>query len=70
AYFTMTQPEPAVTAAAGVVTISSLSFCFGRAGRTFGQRRLSKIGVALYTAGAGLGAIAPLFAHLLLARAC
>ena len=54
----------------GVVTISSLSFCFGRAGRIFGQRRLSKIGVALYTAGAGLGAIAPLFAHLLLARAC
>jgi len=32
----------------GVVTISSLSFCFGRAGSIFGQRRLYKIGVALY----------------------
>ncbi|MGH7873783.1 MAG: MFS transporter, partial [Candidatus Binatia bacterium] len=53
----------------GVVTISSLSFCFGRAGSIFGQRRLYKIGVALYAAGAGLGAIAPSFAHLLLARA-
>jgi hypothetical protein len=27
----------------GVVTISSLSFCFGRAGGIFGQRRLYKI---------------------------
>ncbi len=41
----------------GVVTISSLSFCFGRAGEILGQRRLYKIGVALYAAGAGLGAI-------------
>lgn len=31
----------------GVVTISSLSFCFGRAGGIFGQRLLYKIGVAL-----------------------
>ena len=53
----------------GVVTISSLSFCFGRAGSIFGQRRLYKIGVALYAAGAGLGAIAPSFNYLLLARA-
>lgn len=41
----------------GVVTISSLSFCFGRAGGIFGQRRFYKIGVALYTMGARLGAI-------------
>lgn len=53
----------------GVVTISSLSFCFGRAGSIFGQRRLYKIGVALYAGGAGFGAIAPSFAHLLFARA-
>lgn len=53
----------------GVVTISSLSFCFGRAGSIFGQRRLYKIGVALYAAGAGLGAIAPSFDYLLFARA-
>lgn len=53
----------------GVVTISSLSFCFGRAGGIFGQRRLYKIGVALYSAGAGLGALAFSFRQLLLARA-
>jgi EmrB/QacA subfamily drug resistance transporter len=53
----------------GVVTISSLSFCFGRAGGIFGQRRLYKIGVALYAAGAGLGAISNSFVQLLSARA-
>ncbi len=53
----------------GVVTISSLSFCFGRAGGIFGQRRLYKIGVALYTLGAGLGAISNSFVQLLSARA-
>ena len=53
----------------GVVTISSLSFCFGRAGEILGQRRLYKIGVVLYAAGAGLGAISTSFPELLLARA-
>ena len=53
----------------GVVTISSLSFCFGRAGAILGQRRLYKIGVALYAAGAGLGALAVSFHRLLIARA-
>jgi EmrB/QacA subfamily drug resistance transporter len=53
----------------GVVTISSLSFCFGRAGGRFGQRRLYKVGVALYAAGAGLGAISTSFLQLLGARA-
>jgi hypothetical protein len=53
----------------GVVTISSLSFCFGRAGEILGQRRLYKIGVMLYAAGAGLGAISTSFPELLLARA-
>jgi len=53
----------------GVVTISSLSFCFGRAGGIFGQRRLYKIGVVLYTVGAGLGAISTSFRQLLSARA-
>ena len=53
----------------GVVTISSLSFCFGRAGGIFGQRRLYKIGVALYALGAGLGAISTSFIQLLAARA-
>jgi MFS family permease len=53
----------------GVVTISSLSFCFGRAGGILGQRRLYKIGVALYAAGAGLGGISTSFFQLLGARA-
>ena len=53
----------------GVVTISSLSFGFGRAGAIFGQRRLYKIGVTLYAVGAGLGAISTSFIQLLAARA-
>jgi EmrB/QacA subfamily drug resistance transporter len=52
----------------GVVTISSLSFCFGRAGGRFGQRRLYKIGVACYAAGAGLGAVSSSFVQLLSSR--
>jgi len=42
----------------GVVTISSLSFCFGRLGGSFGQRRLYKVGVALYAAGRDFGRMA------------
>ena len=53
----------------GVVTISSLSFCFGRAAGRFGQRRLYKIGVLLYAIGGGLGAVAQTFIALLGARA-
>jgi hypothetical protein len=46
----------------GVVTIASLSFCFGRAGTLLGQRWL-------YKGGAGLGAISTSFRQLILARA-
>lgn len=53
----------------GVVTISSLSFCFGRLGGRLGQRRLDKIGVAFYAAGAGLGGMSTSFLQLLGARA-
>ena len=53
----------------GVVTISSLSFCFGRAGGLIGQRRLYKIGVALYSVGAVLGALSASFVQLLSSRA-
>jgi EmrB/QacA subfamily drug resistance transporter len=53
----------------GVVTISSLSLCFGRAGGIFGQRRLYKIGVLLYAIGAGFGAVSLSFRQLLSARA-
>ena len=52
----------------GVVTVSSLSLCFGRAGSIFGQKRVYKAGVALYALGAGLGAIANSFSTLLSAR--
>jgi EmrB/QacA subfamily drug resistance transporter len=52
----------------GVVTISSLSFCFGRVGTRFGQRRLYKMGVLLYGLGAGIGAISTSLAELLFAR--
>lgn len=53
----------------GVVTISSLSFCFGRAGEILGRRRLYKAGIALYACGAGVGALANSFLQLLSARA-
>ena len=53
----------------GVVTISSLSFRFGRLGGYVGQRRLYKAGVAFYAAGAGLGGISTSFRQLLGARA-
>ncbi len=53
----------------GVVTISSLSFCFGRAGIQLGQRRLYKTGVILYATGAGMGALSSTFFQLLVSRA-
>jgi EmrB/QacA subfamily drug resistance transporter len=52
----------------GIVTVSSLSLCFGRAGGIFGQRRIYKSGVALYAIGAGFGAVANSFSTLLSAR--
>jgi EmrB/QacA subfamily drug resistance transporter len=53
----------------GVVTVSTLAFCFGRAGSRIGQRRLYKIGIGLYAIGAGLGAMSKSFGVLLGARA-
>ena len=52
----------------GVVTVSSLSLCFGRAGTIFGQRRIYKLGVALYASGAGFAATSNSFLQLLAAR--
>ena len=54
--FASTLAEVQWVALMGVVTVSSLSFCFGRAGGILGQRRLYKIGVCLYAAGSGLAA--------------
>lgn len=53
----------------GVVTVSSLSFCFGRSGEILGQRRLYKVGVFLYAAGSGLAALSVSLGALLAARA-
>jgi MFS family permease len=52
----------------GVVTISSLSLCFGRAGDLLGRRRVYKTGVALYTLGSGLGSLSTSFIQLLSSR--
>jgi MFS family permease len=52
----------------GSIMLSSLSLCFGRAGDLIGQRTIFKIGLALYTAGAGLAAFATTFLQLLACR--
>jgi MFS family permease len=52
----------------GSIMPSSLSLCFGRAGDLIGQRTIFKIGLALYTAGAGLAAFAATFLQLLASR--
>jgi len=52
----------------GLVMISSLSFCFGRAGDLLGQRTLYRAGVVLYAAGAGLAGLSTAFSHLLIFR--
>jgi EmrB/QacA subfamily drug resistance transporter len=67
--FASTLAEVQWVALMGVVTVSSLSFCFGRAGGIVGQRRLYKIGVFLYASGAGLAALSPSFRSLLASRA-
>jgi EmrB/QacA subfamily drug resistance transporter len=53
----------------GLVMLSSLSFCFGRAGDLLGQRTLYRTGVVLYAAGAGLAALSGAFSQLLFFRA-
>jgi EmrB/QacA subfamily drug resistance transporter len=52
----------------GSIMLSSLSLCFGRAGDIIGQKTIFKIGLALYTAGAGLAALAATFLQLLASR--
>ena len=53
----------------GLVMLSSLSFCFGRAGDLLGQRRIYRAGVVLYALGAGLAGFSTEIFHLLLFRA-
>ena len=52
----------------GTVAISSLSFCFGRAGDILGQKILYRAGVVLYALGAGLAAFSQSFPQLLVFR--
>lgn len=52
----------------GTVTISSLSFCFGRAGDILGQKILYRAGVSLYALGAALAAFSQSFSQLLVFR--
>jgi EmrB/QacA subfamily drug resistance transporter len=53
----------------GVVMISSLSLCFGRAGDILGRRKLYRVGVALYALGSGLSALSQSVVQLLIFRA-
>jgi EmrB/QacA subfamily drug resistance transporter len=52
----------------GSIMLSSLSLCFGRAGDFIGRRTIFKIGLTLYTAGAGLAALSETFLQLLASR--
>ena len=52
----------------GAIMLSSLSLCFGRAGDLVGRRTIFKMGLALYTAGAGLAVVAGSFPQLLAFR--
>lgn len=52
----------------GSIMLSSLSLCFGRAGDLIGRRTIFKIGIALYTAGAGCAALSGTFPQLLAFR--
>jgi EmrB/QacA subfamily drug resistance transporter len=52
----------------GSIMLSSLSLCFGRAGDLIGRKTIFKIGLTLYTAGAGLAAFSGSFPHLLASR--
>ena len=52
----------------GVITLSSLSLCFGRAADLVGRKRFFKIGLILYASGAGLAALSASFPQLLVFR--
>jgi len=52
----------------GVVMISTLSLCFGRAGDILGRRKLYRLGVVLYVLGSGLASLSQSVAQLLIFR--
>jgi EmrB/QacA subfamily drug resistance transporter len=52
----------------GVVMISCLSFCFGRAGDILGRVKFYRLGIAVYALGAGLCSLSRSFPELLIFR--
>ncbi len=52
----------------GAIMLSSLSLCFGRAGDLVGRKTVFKIGLTLYTVGAGLASVSGTFPRLLGSR--
>jgi EmrB/QacA subfamily drug resistance transporter len=52
----------------GAIMLSSLSLFFGRAGDLVGRKAIFKVGLTLYTAGAGLAAVSGSFPQLLVFR--
>lgn len=48
--------------------LCSLSLCFGRAGDLIGRKKIFRLGLTLYTVGAGLVALAESFTQLLISR--
>lgn len=52
----------------GMVMVSSLSLCFGKAGDLLGRKRLYTIGVTMYAVGSGLAAAAASYSQLLTFR--
>jgi EmrB/QacA subfamily drug resistance transporter len=53
----------------GVVMLSSLSLCFGRAGDLIGRKKVFTVGLTFYALGAGLASLAGSFPQLLFFRA-
>ena len=52
----------------GLIMVSSLSLCFGKAGDLLGRKRLYTIGVTMYAVGSGLAAAAASYSQLLTSR--
>ena len=49
----------------GAIMVASLSLCFGRVGDLLGRRKIYRIGLIIYTIGAGLTSLAPIFPVLM-----
>ena len=52
----------------GAIMTASLSLCFGRVGDLMGRKKIYKLGMLVYSIGAGLSATAMSFPHLMVVR--